>query len=138
MLNPAGRRADGPGMDSSEPAGSDAPGWTVGTAEHFRWLHGIVKALLVLNLVDALFTLLWVRWGVAREANWLVEALVNENAVGFVVAKTALVGLGSWLLWEKRQYPAAVVAIFVAFLAYYFVVLYHLGYAGHVLRQLFW
>ncbi len=40
---------------------SPPPSLSVGTPEHFRWLHGIVKAVLVLNLLDALFTLLWVR-----------------------------------------------------------------------------
>ena len=123
-------------MDSADSTQPTAEGLAIGTAEQYRWLHGIVKTVLILNLLDALFTLLWVRWGVAREANLLVESLVNEHAVGFVLVKTALVGMGSWLLWEKRQYPAAVIAIFIAFLAYYWVVLYHLQYAGHVVRQL--
>jgi len=26
----------------------------IGTSEHFRWLYGIVQALLVLNLLDAI------------------------------------------------------------------------------------
>ncbi|MEM7411218.1 MAG: DUF5658 family protein [Myxococcota bacterium] len=123
-------------MDSADSTQPTTSGLVVGTAEQYRWLHGIVKTVLILNLLDALFTLLWVRWGVAREANLLVESLVNEHAIGFVLVKTALVGMGSWLLWEKRQYPAAVIAIFIAFLAYYWVVLYHLQYAGHVVRQL--
>ena len=29
----------------------------IGTREYFRWLEGIVKGTLVLNLLDALFTL---------------------------------------------------------------------------------
>ena len=112
------------------------PSPSVGTPEHFRWLHGIVKAVLVLNLLDALFTLVWVRAGLAREANPLVDQLVNENAVGFVLVKLGLVGLGSWLLWQRRQRPFAVIAIVADFLAYYFVLLYHLQYASGLVRQL--
>jgi hypothetical protein len=109
---------------------------SIGTSEHFGWLQGIVKAVLVLNLLDALFTLVWVRSGLAREANPLIEQLVNEHAVGFVVVKLALVGLGSWLLWNRRGQPGAVIAIFTAFFVYYLVLLYHLQYASGLLRQL--
>jgi hypothetical protein len=108
----------------------------VGTPEQFAWLHGIVKAVLVLNLLDALFTLLWVRSGLAREANLLIDQLVDEHAVGFVVVKLGLVGLGSWLLWHRRERPAAVIAIVTAFLAYYLVLLYHIQYASGLVRQL--
>jgi hypothetical protein len=109
---------------------------SVGTPEHFRWLHGIVKAVLVLNLLDALFTLVWVRAGLAREANPLVDQLVNENAVGFVLVKLGLVGMGSWLLWHRRQRPGAVMAIVAAFLVYYLILLYHIQYASGLVRQL--
>jgi hypothetical protein len=108
----------------------------VGTVEHFGWLQGIVKAVLVLNLLDALFTLVWVRSGLAREANPLIEQLVEQHAVGFVLVKLGLVGLGSWLLWRRRERPAAVIAIVAAFLAYYLVLLYHLQYASGLVRQL--
>ncbi len=70
----------------------------VGTPRQFRWLNGIVKTVLVLNLLDALFTLVWVRIGLAREANALMRDLVNEHAVLFVVTKLGLVSLGSLVL----------------------------------------
>jgi hypothetical protein len=109
---------------------------SVGTAEHFRWLQGIVKAVLVLNLLDALFTLVWVRSGLATEANPLIAQLVTEHAVGFVAVKLGLVSLGSWLLWRRRERPAAAIAIVAVFLVYYLILLYHLQYAGGLLRQL--
>jgi hypothetical protein len=111
-------------------------GLSVGTAEHFGWLQGIVKAVLVLNLLDALFTLVWVRSGLAREANPLIDQLVEEHAVGFVLVKLGLVGLGSWLLWHRRERPAAAIAIVAAFLIYYLILLYHLQYASGLARQL--
>ena len=111
-------------------------GFSVGTTEHFGWLRGIVKAVLVLNLLDALFTLVWVRSGLAREANPLIDQLVEEHAVGFVIVKLGLVGLGSWLLWNRRERPAAVIGIVAAFLVYYFILLYHIQYASGLVRQL--
>jgi hypothetical protein len=107
----------------------------IGTPEHFAWLQGIVKALLLLNLLDALFTLIWVRAGLAREANALMRTLVNEHAVAFVVLKLGLVGAGSWLLWTLRERAAAVVAIFVAFLVYYVLLLYHLQFGSLLVRH---
>jgi len=108
----------------------------VGTPQHYDWLHAIVKTLLVLNLLDAIFTLVWVRSGLALEANPLIDQLVTEQPLLFFGVKLGLVGMGSWLLWSRRDRPIAVVAIFVAFLAYYCVLLYHLQYAAGLVRNL--
>ena len=110
-------------------------GLRIGTPQQFRWLDGIVKTVLVLNLLDAIFTLVWVRAGLAREANVLMRDLVNEHAVLFVVAKLSLVSLGSLILWKRRTHAGAVVAIFTAFLVYYFVLLYHLQYSSVLIRN---
>jgi hypothetical protein len=98
----------------------------VGTIEHFRWLNGIVVATLVLNLADALLTIGWVAAGAADEANPLLSGLVHGHPALFAAVKIALVSLGSWVLWRFRRRGLAVVAIFVGFLAYYFLLLYHL------------
>jgi hypothetical protein len=109
----------------------------VGTPEHFRWLHGIVKTVLVLNLLDALFTLVWVRGGFAREENLMIDGLVERHAVAFIAVKLGLVGMGSWLLWQRRNHATAVVAVFIAFVTYYLVLLYHVQYAATLVRSLF-
>ncbi len=98
----------------------------IGTTEHFRWLNGIVRAVLVLNLLDAVFTLAWVRSGLAEEANALLRDLVYEQALTFMLAKILVVSVGALVLWKTRTRPLAVISIFVAFLAYYIVFLYHL------------
>lgn len=113
-----------------------APASRIGTPEQFRWLLGIVKVVLVLNLLDAVFTLVWVWAGLAREANPLMVELVHEHPVAFAAAKLAVVGLASLLLWRLRHRPLAVVAIFVAFLAYYLLLLLHVGFGSLVLGTL--
>jgi len=121
----------------NEIAAAAPPRLPVGTPQHFAWLHGIVKTVLVLNLLDAIFTLVWVRFGYAREANLMIDRLVERHAVAFIAVKLGLVGMGSWLLWQRRNHPTAVVAIFVAFVAYYLVLLYHVQYAATLVRSLF-
>jgi hypothetical protein len=109
----------------------------VGTEAQIGWLTGIVKAILVLNLFDAIFTLLWVRAGLATEANEMMATLVNHHAVLFVVTKLGLVSLGSLLLYRYRRRPAAVIAIFIVFVVYYLILLYHLSYSNTLIRNSF-
>lgn len=103
----------------------------VGTAEHLRWLDGIVRAVIVLNLFDAVFTLWWVKAGLAVEANALMRDLVHDGALVFVLAKIALVPLGALFLWRRRGHILAVCAIFFTFLIYYLILLYHLQFTSH-------
>ena len=107
----------------------------VGTPEQYRWLRGIVATVLVLNLFDAVFTLLWVQAGHAREANPFLRQLIEASPLAFVGVKLGLVGLGSSLLWLHRDRPLAVTAIFLAFLVYYTLLLWHLGFLALVVGE---
>jgi hypothetical protein len=120
-----------------EPEGAVSERLEVGTPTHFRWLHTIVAGVLLMNLIDAVLTLWWVRTGFATEANPLLRDIVNEHALLFVMGKLALVSLGTALLWRQREHGLAVVGIFSAFLTYYFVLLFHLRFMSHILRQLY-
>jgi hypothetical protein len=108
----------------------------IGTPEQFRWLLGIVKVVLALNLLDAIFTLVWINAGLAREANPLLAEIVRDHPVAFAVVKLGLVAGGSFLLWRHRSRPLAVVGIFVVFLVYYLLLLYHIGYLSLVVGTL--
>jgi hypothetical protein len=108
----------------------------IGTPEHFRWLLGIVKVTLGLNLLDAVFTLIWINAGLAREANPLLDEIVQEQPVVFAVVKLGLVAMGSLLLWHYRIRPLAVIGIFVGFLVYYLLMLYHIGFLSLVIGAL--
>ena len=98
----------------------------IGTIQHFKWLGAIVWATLIFNVFDAILTLIWISSGQATEANPLMAVLIEEHPVLFIVVKFALVFLGSTLLWRYRKRPLSVIFIFVAFLIYYFIILYHL------------
>ncbi len=108
----------------------------IGTREQFRWLLGIVKVVLALNLLDAIFTLVWINAGLAREANPLLADIVRDHPVAFAAVKLGLVSGGSFLLWRYRSRPLAVVGIFVVFLVYYLLLLYHIGYLSLVVGTL--
>lgn len=108
----------------------------IGTPQHYGWLQGIVKAVVVLNLLDAIFTLWWVRLGLAEEANALLRDLVSERPLAFVLVKLGLVSLGAIFLWLRRQRAFAVIAIFAAFFIYYLVLLHHLSYSTVFLATL--
>ena len=98
----------------------------IGTYQHFVWLYWIVGATLLLNLIDAVLTLMWVHAGMATEANPLLAELVQNHPVAFVTTKYVLVTLGSVLLWRHRKRRLAVFAIFFCFMVYYWLLIYHI------------
>ncbi|MEM6995635.1 MAG: DUF5658 family protein [Myxococcota bacterium] len=102
-----------------------------GIAFGTRWLRAIVFAVLVLNLADAVLTLLWVQLGVATEANLLLEGVLARSAVLFMVVKLSLVSLGLGLLWRQRARPLAVFGIALVFCAYATLLVHHLRVAAH-------
>jgi hypothetical protein len=97
-----------------------------------RWL---VRSILVLNLLDAVLTLLWMHTGVATEANILLRDLAEHSALSFVSVKLALVSLGVLVLWHERRRPLAMFGLALAFAAYNAILLIHLGIAGIALEQ---
>ena len=105
----------------------------IGTVEHFEWLYGIAKWVLVLNLLDGVFTLIWVEHFHAREMNLLMSDLVHTNALSFMLVKLTLVSLGILFLWRQRSNALAVISLFVAFFSYYVILLVHLQYSSIVL-----
>ena len=106
----------------------------VGTPNQFRWLYGIIEAIIILNLLDAVLTMFWVHTGVAQEANPLLQPIVHKHALLFITVKIALGSLGTWLLWQYRHRALAVIGTFVVFIAYYAVFLHHLRFASFLER----
>ena len=107
-------------------------GLAIGTSQHFEWLYGIAKWLLVLNLLDGIFTLIWVEHYGASELNIMMSDLVVASPLLFMLVKLTLVSLGTAFLWRNRRNWLAVVSLFVAFFSYYWVLLVHLEYSSTV------
>lgn len=93
------------------------------------WLRIAVIAVLLLNLADAVFTLVWVHTGIAVEANALLSDLVERRAVVFALVKMALVSFGVLLLWRFRERRLAAFGIGLTCVAYNGLFAYHLGIA---------
>jgi len=107
-------------------------GFVIGTRERSRFLHGIAKAILVLNLLDGIFTLIWVEFYGAGELNVLMRDLVLGSPLLFMIVKLTVVSFGTLFLWRYRSTPLAVTSLLLAFFSYYLVLLFHLQYASTV------
>jgi uncharacterized protein DUF5658 len=83
-------------------------------------------ALLILgNLLDALFTYLFLQMNVVAEANPLMAWAYDSSPLSFMLLKISCVQLGVLLLWMQRHVPAAQLAIQAAAGLYVAVVAYH-------------
>jgi hypothetical protein len=90
------------------------------------FLEKMAYAILVLNLLDGAFTMIWVLSGQAREANPLMAGVIQESPVVFMVAKLTLVSLGVLILWRHRVRRLAAAAILGVVVCYSVIVLQHL------------
>jgi hypothetical protein len=97
----------------------------VAAPEQWQWLYGVIAAIVILNLLDAVLTIYWVHTGLADEANPLLQVLVSHHAVLFIAMKIVLGAVGAWLLWQHRHRAFAVIGAFSVFVAYYAVFLQH-------------
>ncbi len=98
----------------------------IGKEEHFNWLKGIIASTIIFNIIDAAFTIYWVANNKATEANPMMETLLSSSPLALMIGKIVLVSLGCFLLWRLKENALAVVAIFIAFFAYYGITIYHL------------
>ena len=97
----------------------------IGTREHYRWLRGMVIALVMLNAIDGVLTIVWIETGRFTEANPLMDLLLTNDPVLFISVKMLLVCLGIVLLWRCRDSGLAVISIFFCFTAYCYVLTFH-------------
>ena len=89
----------------------------------------VLRILLVLNVFDAVLTLIWVETGIAYEANPLMAGPLEGSPLGFMVIKMTLVALSIGLIWRLRERRAARTAMIPVALLYAFVAGGHVGYA---------
>jgi hypothetical protein len=92
-----------------------------------RLVAGAACAVLALNVVDTVFTLIWIRTGIATEGNPLMAAALAWHPLGFVTAKLALVSLGVYALWLRRERGAAFAGLVGSAVVYAALAAYHLS-----------
>jgi hypothetical protein len=92
-----------------------------------RWIFGAGAAIVVLNLLDAMFTLIYIQLGHATESNPLMDRVLAHSPVMFMMAKLGLVSLGVALLWRLRAHRAARVGLLATSSAYVALLCYHLS-----------
>ena len=95
-------------------------------AQH-DWLKSLVAAVVVLNMLDGIFTIGWIEFDRAVELNPLMDYLLGTHPVLFIFTKMLLVCLGVLLLWRFRAKTSAVLSIYLCFAVYTCLLLYHLG-----------
>jgi len=88
-----------------------------------------LRAILWLNLVDALGTLTWLQMGLATEANPIMNWALEMGPAVFILSKVALVCLAVALLWKHRDVAVARLALVPVAMLYALIVGTHLGFA---------
>jgi hypothetical protein len=92
-------------------------------------------ALLVLNLLDGLFTLTFLQLDVAEELNPLMREAYEFSPMLFMVAKLIIVNAGLTLLCLHRAMRASVLAIRAGAVIYAVINVYHLAFLTHLVRH---
>ena len=88
--------------------------------------------VVILNLVDAIFTLAYTSAGLATEANPIMDFALAKSPVVFMVFKLAIVSGGVFVLWRLRHRRAAAFGMMSSTAVYCSLLVYHLT-AAHQL-----
>jgi hypothetical protein len=92
--------------------------------------------VLILNLLDALFTIGFVQLGAAEEANPLMAGPLAQSPLSFMLVKLSLVSLCVALLWRLRNHRSANAALFASAGVYMVLLAYHISSVDHVAAYL--
>lgn len=91
--------------------------------------------LFVLNILDAILTIYWVRNGFASEGNQLMAHLLDMGVLPFLLVKIAVGGVAAIVLWRWGNLPLArygmtvTLAIYISLMGiHFFTGLFAFGY----------
>lgn len=101
-----------------------------------RGLRRVAMGVIIANLVDAIFTIVYTDLGLAREANPLLEPALAGSPLLFMAIKLALVSMGVALLWRLRHRRTAAAGLIASAAAYAWLIVYHLSATPHLIGQL--
>lgn len=95
----------------------------------------VASAVVVLNLLDAIFTLTYTSSGVATEANPVMDHALDSGPLMFMVVKLSLVSFAVLFLWHVRHRRTAVAGLVGASVTYSTLLLYHLSAVPHLVAM---
>jgi hypothetical protein len=107
-------------------------GWA-GAADAAFAFRPVTAALLLLNLLDGLFTLLFLQLELARELNPLMRVAYEASPLSFMALKLGIVHFGVYVLCLHQELPVARVALRGGVVLYAAIVAYHLAFVAHLL-----
>jgi len=93
---------------------------------------GLCSVILLLNLSDTLLTLAFVHFGLAEEANPLMNLMYRASPLLFVLLKLAMVQAGILILHYYRRLPIAQRALQGLVAVYVGLVSYQLAFVAHL------
>lgn len=96
--------------------------------EDSGWNIICLKALLVLNLLDAVFTYVWVSLGLAEEANPLMDIIISFSPTAFIIYKVFVVNICVLLLWKVRAQRLCKILCMPLAMVYLWVLIVHLSF----------
>lgn len=93
------------------------------------WIYVAAGILAILNVLDAVLTILWVETGCAVEANPIMDYFLSIHPVLFLLVKMFLVYGGIGILLHYRQKPIATFSLWIFCLVYGLLLCYHIFHA---------
>ena len=88
--------------------------------------HRAVYLLFTLNLIDAVVTIIWVRSGMAPEANHLMASLLDSGVLPFVAVKLGMGVVTCMTLLYGSGFRLARIGVAVALVVYAGAMLSHI------------
>lgn len=88
--------------------------------------------IFLLSILDAIFTMVWIKTGLAVEANPLLGTLLEHGDAAFIMTKVFLTGCGCVFLgWTRAKSSFAKISIVSLLALYCCLTVYHLLGALH-------
>ncbi len=89
-------------------------------------LRQLIILIILMNVIDGIFTIYWVWMQMAEEANPIMKMFLQYSPIVFMAVKVFLVNIGAWILWKYHHRVLSIICIVIAFLCYLAIILYHL------------
>lgn len=91
----------------------------------------LLSSIVVLCLLDAIFTILWLSTGLAIESNPFMEFLLDKSNLLFLAVKMALTYMSVYILYQYRYKKGAIMTTKILTMLYLTIIIYHL--LGYIL-----